>query len=165
MLAATTPDIKLFMNHLLTGTEFDRFLLCEATILTGSTYVIDGHINREFYDTDTNRLDINRNYQYWNECKSIVFQIIKGNRPPLALKIILMADAEQTISLVKQYNIPLTTEQISGLYLNIRYEHGQLNLSTGTAMTIFTLDKTLEHMWDEMLSQFLYQLGIALITA
>lgn len=164
MLAATTPDIKIFMNHFLTGTEFDRFLLCEATIMTGSTYIIDGHINREFYDTDDEHFESNRTYQYWGECKPLAFQMVKGLRPPLAMKIILMAAPDKIATLLNQSNIPLSPEQVSGLYLNIRYEHDTLHLSSGTALTIFTMDKTLEHIWDETLVQFFRQQEIALLT-
>lgn len=164
MLTATTPDIKIFMNHFLTGTEFDQFLLCEATIMTGSTYIIDGHINREFYDTDDTHLESNQTYQYWGECKPLAFQMVKGMRPPLAMKIILMAAPAQVNALFQQSNIPLSPEQITGLYLNIRYEHNILHLSSGTALTIFTMDRTLEHIWDEELLQFFRQQSISLLT-
>lgn len=164
MLAATTPDVKTFMNHFLTGTDFDRFLLCEATIMTGSTYIIDGHINKDFYDTDDEHLEPHRIYQYWEECKPLAFQMIKGSRTPLAMKIVLMLAPYNVEAFLDRYNIPMSPEQISGLYLNIRYEHGELTLSSGTALTVFTLDKTVEHMWDEMLIQFFKKQGIALMT-
>lgn len=164
MLTATTPDIKVFMNHFLTGTEFDQFLLCEATIMTGSTYIIDGHINRDFYDTDDEHRESNRIYQYWSECKPLAFQIVKGMRPPLSMKLILMAAPAQIEALFRQSNIPLSPEQVSGLYLNIRYEHDTLHLSSGTALTLFTMDRTLEHVWDETLIQFFRQQGISLLT-
>lgn len=164
MFSATTTDIKAFMNEFLTGTGFDHFLLCEASIKTGSTYIIDGHINKEFYDTDDVHLDACRIYQYWSECRPIAFQIVKGSRPPLAMKIVLMLAPEQLKEFLQKYNISISADQISGLYLNIRYEYGTLHLSAGTALTIFTLDKTVEHMWEEQLSQFFQQMGITLMT-
>lgn len=163
MLSASTPDTKQFMNQLLTGTVFDHFLLCEASIMTGSTYIIDGHINKDFYDTGDEHLETNQIYQYWSECRPIAFQMVKGSRTPLAMKIVLMLGGEQTEDFLQKYNIPLLPEQIAGLYLNIRYEHNVLTLSSGTALTIFSLDKTVEHMWDEMLSQFLREQGITLM--
>ena len=165
MLSATTPDIKLFMNHFLTGTEFDRFLLCEATIMTGSTYIIDGHINKDFYDSDDEHLDSQRIYQYWEECKPLAFQMIKGSRTPLAMKIVLMLAPHNVERFLEKYNIPMNSDQISGLYLNLRYKHNELSISSGTALTVFTLDKTVEHMWDEMLTKFFKQQGIALLDA
>ena len=164
MLSAPTPDVKQFMNHFLTGTEFDRFLLCEATIMTGMTYVIDGHINKDFYDTDDEHLLPNRIYQYWEECKPLAFRIIKGDRTPLAMKIVLMLAPYNVERFLERYNIPMSPEQISGLYLNLRYEHQILTISSGTALSVFTLDKTVEHMWDEMLIKFFKQQEITLIT-
>lgn len=163
MLSASTPDTKQFMNLLLTGTVFDRFQLCEASIMTGLTYVMDGHINKEFYDTEDEHLTPGRIYQYWEECRPIAFQMIKGSRTPLAMKIILMLDRERTEYFLQNNNIPLLPEQIAGLYLNIRYEHNILTLSSGTALTVFSLDKTVEHMWDEALARFLREQGITLI--
>lgn len=165
MLSATTPDIKLFMNHFLTGTEFDRFLLCEATIMTGSTYIIDGHINKDFYDSDDEHLEPQRIYQYWEECKPLAFQMIRGSRTPLAMKVVLMLAPHNVERFIEKYNLPMTSDQISGLYLNLRYEHNELSISSGTALTVFTLDKTVEHMWDEMLKKFFTQQGIALLDA
>lgn len=164
MLAATTPDVKAFMNHFLTGTEFDRFLLCEATIMTGSTYIIDGHINKDFYDTDDEHSNPERIYQYWEECRPIAFQIIKGSRTPLAMKIVLMLAPHNVERFLEKYNLPFSAEQISGLYLNLRYENQVLNISSGTALTVFSLDKTVEQMWEDMLLKFFHQQGIALIT-
>ncbi len=164
MLAATIPDIKQFMNHFLTGTEYDKFLLCEATIMTGSTYIIDGHINKDFYDTDDEHLEPDRIYQYWGECKLLAFQMIKGTRTPLAMKIILMLAPYNVEKFLEKYNLPFTKEQVNGLYLNIRYEYNTLHISSGTALSVFTIDKTVEHMWDEMLMQFFANQDIALIT-
>ena len=163
MLSATTPDVKTFTNHFLTGTAFDRFLLCEATIMTGSTYIIDGHINKDFYDTDDEHLEPHRIYQYWEECKPLAFQMIKGSRTPLAMKIVLMLAPHNVEAFLERYNIPMSPEQISGLYLNIRYEQDTLTISSGTALKIFTMDKTVEHMWEEMLEQFFKKQEIALI--
>lgn len=163
MLAATISDVKPFMNRLLTGTDYDKFLLCEATIMTGSTYIIDGHINKEFYDTDDEHLDPHRIYQYWEECKPLAFQMIRGNRTPLAMKLVLMLAPHNVEKFLEKYNLPFTKEQVKGLYLNIRYEYKTLHISSGTALSVFTLDKTLDRMWDEMLMQFFSQQEIALI--
>ena len=164
MLAATTPDIKQFMNEFLTGTAFDKFLLCEATIMTGSTYIIDGHINKEFYDTDDEHLQPDRVYQYWGECKPIAFQIIKGHRTPLGMKLVLMLAPYNVEKFLEQNNLPFTKDQVRGLFLNIRYEYNALHISSGTSLSIFTMDKTIEHMWDDMLTQFLKKNNITLMT-
>ena len=45
--------------------------------------------------------------------------------------------------------------EVNGLYLNIRYEDRLLSCVTGTSVSRFTLDKTLEHKWDGAVKEFL----------
>ena len=47
-----------------------------------------------------------------------------------------------------------------GLYLNIHFENGRLSCVTGTSFKTFTLDKTLEHVWDEYAERFFIHKGI-----
>lgn len=49
--------------------------------------------------------------------------------------------------------------QIQGMYLNIRYEDGALYCITGLSLGFFTLDKTLEDLWDRSAEEFLAQAG------
>ena len=53
MLAIKINDIKTFMNQLLIGDTFDAFPMAEASIAAFSTFSIDGRINKDFFDTDT----------------------------------------------------------------------------------------------------------------
>ena len=47
------------------------------------------------------------------------------------------------------------------MYLNIRYEDGALYCITGLSLGFFTLDKTLEDLWDRSAEEFLRKRGIA----
>jgi predicted fused transcriptional regulator/phosphomethylpyrimidine kinase len=49
---------------------------------------------------------------------------------------------------------------VQGLYLNIRYNGETLTCITGTSFKTFTMDKTLEHAWDEMTENFFKKKGI-----
>ncbi len=49
----------------------------------------------------------------------------------------------------------ISSEQIQGLYLNIRYEDGALYCVTGTSLHLFTMDKTLENEWDKAVAKFM----------
>ena len=53
MLALTISDVKDFMNKLLIGEVFDNFSLVEASVTTFNTFTIDGHLQQDFFDTDT----------------------------------------------------------------------------------------------------------------
>ena len=51
--------------------------------------------------------------------------------------------------------LAVPADQITGLYVNIRYEDGALNCVTGTSVSFFTLDKSLDREWDEAVKLFL----------
>ena len=53
MLALKINNVKTFMTQLLIGDTFDAFPLAEASITTFNTFTIDGRVNKEFFDTDT----------------------------------------------------------------------------------------------------------------
>ena len=51
-------------------------------------------------------------------------------------------------------NIPVNPQDVSALFLNIYYENGALTVTTGTSLKVFTLDKTLEHLWDDTVEKY-----------
>ena len=81
MLALKINDVKGFMNRLLIGETFDQFPMAEASVTTFNTFSIDGLINKEFFDTDTQDI-LTQNktiYSAWREIKPFCFSIIRGN--------------------------------------------------------------------------------------
>ena len=50
MIALEIKGTKNIMNALLLSGQFDSFLVEEAVITTFSTFHIDGHLVRDFYD-------------------------------------------------------------------------------------------------------------------
>ena len=50
---------------------------------------------------------------------------------------------------------------ITGVFLNIRFQNQQLTLTTGISYRIFSVDKTLDNEWDRLVKQFLKQHEIA----
>ena len=52
MHAFQIKDIKGFMAALLTTDIFDSFLLEEAIITTYNTFVIDGHLVKDFFQSE-----------------------------------------------------------------------------------------------------------------
>ena len=51
-------------------------------------------------------------------------------------------------------NLPVRAEDVSALFLNVAYEHETLTATTGTSLKIFTLDKTLEQVWDQTVRKY-----------
>ena len=63
-------------------------------------------------------------------------------------------------TLLLQNDLSVQADAVQGLYLNIRYNGETLTCITGTSFKTFTMDKTLEHAWDEMTENFFKKKGI-----
>ncbi len=159
MLSLQINDIRSFMSQLLTSESFDHFYFVEASVKMGISYHIDGHINKEFYDTDT-RHNLTRNLSYWKEVRPRIFSLIKGKQLPLGCKIILALRESDLIELIKDSGVSLRGEDIEGMYLNILYDPESLRLTTGISYRVFSLDKSLDYTFDEKVRTFLSGLGI-----
>lgn len=155
MLALRITDIKGFMNQLLIGDTFDSFPISEASITTFNTFSIDGMINRDFFDTDMqNILDQNGQvYSLWKEVKPFCFSIIRGKRTPLHFKIIFQITPSQLSALTDEKESTVFAN-ISSLFLNIQYKNNLLLCTTGTFQKSFSLDKSAEQLWDQIVQSF-----------
>ena len=159
MLSLTINDVKNFMSHLLTDDTFDRFYLVEAAIKMGISYHIDGHLNKEFFDTEVRRT-LTRSYSYWKETRPKVLSLIRGKQLPLGCKIILAVPDSSLVTFIEKSGVSFGREDIDGMYLNIIYDPNHLTVTTGISYRIFTMDKRLEHAFDDYVRSFLLGLGI-----
>ena len=87
--------------------------------------------------------------------------MIRGKRTPLNFKIVFQLSASNVEKLLMQSCVPLKAEDIDGLYLNCQFDGKQLLCTTGTSLKIFTLDKQLDRVWDEMIRKFFRKNQIA----
>lgn len=161
MFSLKILDTKLFMNHLLRKNTFDFFQICEASIKTFSAFHIDGTLNHDFFSSDENEILKNRKYCTWAEQKPFIFHLLKGNKLPLYLKFVLLFPPEKTEQLILEYHLPYSMEDIHGLYFNIYFENNTVTCTSGTSFKIFTMDKTLEQIYETTLKAFLKQYEIA----
>ena len=74
----------------------------------------------------------------WGAVRPHVFGIIKGGTPPKSVKVIFAQEAEGT-----------------SLFVNIHFEDGKVNLTTGISKKGFSLDKTDDENWDAQVLKFL----------
>ena len=158
MLALRIIDIKDFTSKLFLGEVFHRFYFVEASFSTFITHTLDGTLHKDFFDTD---YVPERPYCYWEEIKSQCQSIIRGKRTPLRFKIVFQLSMENTAKLLAQSGLSLRPEDVYGLYLNCQFENGQLICTTGTSLRIFTLDKSLDKVWDDMVKRFFKQQQIS----
>lgn len=83
-------------------------------------------------------------------------ELIKGKKTPLNFKIVFQLSSSNTEKLLLQTGVALTPSDVNGLYLNLHYDGRSLHCITGTSLNLFTMDKSLEHAWDEMVRKFFH---------
>lgn len=141
---------KNCMQHLLLKPTFDSFALIEGEITTYNTFRIDGYIHKNFYE-DAPLKD----YSSWGDLREFCFHIIRGKRTPLNFRFVLSLPKEEFEAFLIDQEIPsLSHSDIQGLYLNFKYDGTNLQCITGTSLNIFTMDKTLENVWDNYARKF-----------
>lgn len=157
MISFLLPDTKEFMTHLLLADTFDSFSFIEGEIVTFNTFHIDGFIQKKFFDTGENLPE----YSSWKYVREYCFSIIRGKRSPLRFHLVFSLSRSNIERLVSQSTHAFPAEDVRGLYLNIRFDGKTLSCVTGTSFRSFTMDKSLEREWDDMVLRFLKQKNIA----
>ena len=157
MRAFQIQDVKVFMSHLLISHTFDRFLLHEASISTFSTFSIDGRLNKDYfsYDEEDNETADTLKYPYWEQIRPFCFSLIKGKKTPVSLKVVFQLSPGGLTKLLVSNHLSLKPEEVGGLFLNIRYDGQKLIATTGTSLKVFSMDKTLDQIWDNLITNFL----------
>ena len=76
------------------------------------------------------------------------------------MKIVMLMSTKDTEALLSQIEAGLSTDNINGLFINIRYQEGHADIITGTSLNIFSLDKTLDTGFDSYIKKFLADKGL-----
>ena len=141
-------DINKFMNFLLTDNTFDRFQFRSGEIMTRARFTIDGRYNRD-YDNSTDE----RPYCLWGEIRHNFLDLIKGKKLPAYIKLVLALD-EKSLSRLH--------ENAQAAFINIIFEKNRVNFTTGSAQKNFSMDKSLDAAWEDMIKQYFSHLGICI---
>ena len=160
MISLNITEVKGFMAKLLMNATFDMFLLREMELQTFTGFTVNGQFNEAFFTEEELEERAENQYLLWSDVRQIAFSIIKGNKSPLSLKIVFQLPKKQCETMLNNFVGKLRIEEVGGLYLNIRFEKGELRIITGTAIKTFTLDKTLEQEWDKQVKTILKEQGI-----
>ncbi|NLC18124.1 MAG: hypothetical protein GX757_02705 [Clostridiales bacterium] len=161
MLLYKIMEVKPFMAKLLTTTAFDGYILKELQLQTFTGFTISGQLNEDFFSKEELEERNGITGVFWSEVRQIVYNMIKGSKTPLSLKVIFQLPPQQCLQILETLGGRLKPNDIGGLYLNIKFEKGELSVITGTAIKSFTMDKSLEHEWDEQVGRMLKDMGIA----
>jgi hypothetical protein len=165
MLALELTDIKDFMNKLLRSEIFDHFLLQEGVITSAASYVIDGRLTKGYYSNEElEELGI-RGYDFlpYTMLRTNCFDLIKGKKTPASFKFVLMLSPENLRRTLESIGSSFGPDDITGVFMNIRYQNQMLTLTTGVSYRIFSTDRTLDAEWDRLVRKFLCRHEIAFV--
>ena len=154
MIALSMTEVKECMSKLLLAETFDSFLFIEGEIMTYATFKIDGYLQKDFFEESSAP---SREYALWKEMREYCFSLIKGKRTPLNFKFVLGLSESNIAKLIQQQGLDFELEDVRGLYINLKYDGSKLQCITGTAMNLFTMDKSLDQAWDSMVQKFFAQ--------
>lgn len=159
MISLKILDTKNFMKHLLLQETFDHFLMVDSSITTFNTFSIDGVLQKSYYTEEELEFAglTGTVYTKWYQTRPFFYSLVKGNHTPLNFKIVFQLSPNNTEKLLTGAGSSLTPADVAGLYLNVKFDGKQATCITGSSLNIFTLDKTLEHAWDEMIKKFFLQ--------
>lgn len=154
MIALALTDVKECMGKLLLSETFDPFYFIEGEIVTFNTFTMDGYLKKDFFDAENAP---EREYALWKDVREFCFSIIKGKRTPLSFKFVLGLSDSNIEKLLLQQELNFKPQDVRGLYINLKFDGQNLQCVTGTAMNLFTMDKSLEQAWDKMVQKFFAQ--------
>lgn len=161
MVALKIEDQKSFTSGLFIGELFDKFLVREADIVTYSRFSIDGKAHRGYFSEEELEENHIEEYVSWNMVKPFCYSLIKGKRLPESFRIVFLMPAAAKNKFVSERVPDMDPEQVGGLYINVQYENHEMTCITGMSMKQFTMDRTLEHEWDESVKLFFRKNGTA----
>ena len=161
MISLHIKDTKQFMSHLLIKDTWDKFLLSEATLMMANTFTISGEINRNFFTDEEYEVLYDKTYRQWSQIKPFCYSIIKGSKVPTNMKIIFVLPKDIEAEILANADSTITADDVERLFINIRYNENGIAIITGTCLRTFTLDKTLEHYFDNYIKTFLNQIELS----
>lgn len=160
MIAWRISEVKDFMAKLLLKETFDRYLVTEAEITTLQTVRIQGRVRREWFDNDEEAQLYPEGYIYWRDLKSLAYQMVKGRKTPLFMKLVFRLPKEILEPFLEAAGTGVSPSDVDGLFWNLHYERSGLIVTSGVSMRMFTLDKTLEQAFDSWTADYFKAQGI-----
>ena len=157
MTALSILNVKEFMNVLLRSGVFDSFLLSEGSITTYMTFHLDGRSKADFFspEDEAYALVSQESYVPFSLVRPACFDLIKGKRAPSSFQFVFQLSSDNQARTLASIGSSFSTGDISGMYLNLKYHNMQLTCTTGVSCRVFSMDKSLEQSWDELVKRFL----------
>jgi len=148
-------DVKNFMNKMLLSEKFDNFLLEEGDLHGSMRIHFDGHLENGYFSSEELEERMSQgDCVHYGEIRHIILEAIKGKNTPDFFRFVYKADNELVKIIAEDSGTPASN--ISGLFMNVTFRGGSLNVVDGTAMKVFSLDKSVDKSWDKCIQKFLH---------
>ena len=161
MIALNIQDIKSFTSNLFVHEMFDEFLMSEMDISMAQTIHIDGELNKDWFTNDEEEVLAGRKIAKWNEIKPLAYQMIRGKKTPLAFKIIFQLNEIQLAKVIEKSGSSFQLGDVNALFIHVKFDKNGLSIITGSSIKVFTMDKSLEHYWDDTVKLMMKKYKIA----
>ncbi len=135
-------DSGILVRKLLKDVEFDSWKFIQSKIQKNITYEIDGQNIREYYGSK----DIDE-YVSWVDVKPIIYEIIKGQKLPISMTIVLKLENEDV-------------DKSFGRVINIKYLNNEMRVISAFSYSTFSLDRSEESKWDKYIQDLFDRLEI-----
>ncbi|MDR1638556.1 MAG: DUF5721 family protein [Clostridiales bacterium] len=150
----TGAAMSSFMKLWLAGAAFDSYFVKDMEIVALTRFQIAGNLEKA-YVAEEGKEPPARNYCFWSEIKPYAFGLIRGTKKPKLIKVVLLANDDLT----KEMH-----ENAASLSLNISCDEERAVFTTGTMQKSFSMDKSMNHIWDEYVERFFKSLGFPVST-
>lgn len=147
-------DTKQFMQKLIRSSAFDHLLIYEMSMDVLHHFEIDGSINEAYLSTDEKETYLNQKYVDWASVKPFISAILKQSHTPTSMKMTFILNDQATNDIQSRYFDEVHLYPVQGFLMNITFDGQSLKVTTGINYKQFTMDKSLEHAFDQMIGQF-----------
>lgn len=157
MQSLRIQDTKTFMISLFTKEVFDSMEVEDLQIVTSCCFRVDGRTVKDFYSQEElSLLDVPLpEFVSWQSLRPFALSLIKGKKTPVSFRIILHANRPMIEQCTTDDTCTVRAENVQSMVLNIRFENGICHLITGTSLTTFFPDHSLDQVWDRYIREFL----------
>lgn len=153
MISLLIEDTKDFMQKLLKDSLFDDFLCTQFELTHLYKVNIDGQLRPEFLGDEQASLLEERRFILWKDLQNIVYEMIKGNKTPTSMRIVLSLNKKSKEALLQQIHFQ-DAHAIASFSFIITYENKRIRIVTGTNYSTFIMDKQAEHHFDDSMVKF-----------
>lgn len=153
MVELKITELNKFMGKLLKSEVFDDYMLRDGLVRTYMDFSFDGEIHSEWFDTSELETMSGMKYVKWESLRGQIFELIKGKHTPLVMQFRFIASNNLTEKIIG--NSGAVQNQTVCLNMNITYKAGNLVIVTGVYRSGFSLDKTIDNLWDSYIQDVL----------